>query len=261
MDYLTKYAITAAVPDITAPTIAKLFVNKVFCLGGRPRVLLSDRGKNFLSPIVSGVCEILQSKKVSTSSYHPQSNGLCERFWGSLKQMLRMYIDDQSNWDEMLDLVTYSYNTGARSSNGFSPFELLFGTKPRVPLDNLLVPPQRELVGAPELVQKLAKHLKKIQNTAKQVNDTKRETAKVKYDNSAKELKLKIGDQVLMKIERSEMGVARKLAPFWDGPHRVVYAPQNSPNVILRFYDDPDGKYDKVHVNRLKKFEERPTAE
>lgn len=47
IDYLTKYAITAAVPDITATTIVRVFVNKVFCLVGPPRVLLSDREKNY----------------------------------------------------------------------------------------------------------------------------------------------------------------------------------------------------------------------
>ncbi len=53
------------------------------------------------------------------------------------------------------------------------------------------------------------------------------------------------------------MGISRKLAPSWDGPHRVIHAPFNAPNVFLCLYDDPDGTYEKVHMQRLKRYTER----
>ncbi len=55
---------------------------------------------------------------------------------------------------------------------------------------------------------------------------------------------------------RYQVGVSRKLAPSWECPHHVVYAPFNAPNVILRLYGDPEGTYEKVHMQRLKKYTE-----
>lgn len=71
LDYLTKCAEAFAVPDQTAETIARLLVNEIFCRHGASEHLLSDRGANFLSELVQGVCK-LSIKKVNTSGYHPQ---------------------------------------------------------------------------------------------------------------------------------------------------------------------------------------------
>ncbi|MCP3666838.1 MAG: DDE-type integrase/transposase/recombinase, partial [Gammaproteobacteria bacterium] len=142
IDYKTRYAFTEALSETSAATIARVFLDKVICVVGPPRLLLSDRGSNFLSEILTEVCNLLQTRCCTTTAYHPQTNGKCERFWGSIKSMLKMYVDsDQQNWCEMLSLVTYSYNTGVRSSTSFSSYELLFGFPPHVPLDNLLIPP------------------------------------------------------------------------------------------------------------------------
>ena len=58
--------------------IARLLVNEIIARHGAPRVLLSDRGTNFLSKLVAEVCKIFQIQKVNTSSYHPQTDGLVE---------------------------------------------------------------------------------------------------------------------------------------------------------------------------------------
>ncbi len=198
IDYLTKYAVTVAIPDGTATTIARAFVTSVFSVFGPPTVLLSDKGANFLSPIVTEVCKLLWSQRATTSGYHPATNGLCERFWSSLKTMLRMYVnEDQDNWDEMLPLVTYSYNMGMRSSTGYTPYELVFGHQPHLPIDLLLIPRQDEMSESPELVQKLAAHLKKIQNVAKSVNKMAQTKMKIRYDANTKDQNFAQGDLVL----------------------------------------------------------------
>ncbi len=173
--------------------------------------------------------------------------------------MLRMYVnEDQDNWDEILSLVTYSYNTGIRSSTGFCPFEILFGHKPRLPIDLLLVPPSAELSSAPELEQKLANRIRKIQTIAGKVNKTSQAKMKERYDAKTRPISFKQGDLVLRKIQRYEPGTSRKLSACWDGPHRVVYAPRDSPTVIIHLFDDPDGAHDKLNVMLLKKYTERP---
>ena len=67
-------------PSVKAPVIARLFIDEIISRHGAPRVLLSDRGTNFLSKVVAEVCKIFQIQKVNTSSYHPQTDGTVERF-------------------------------------------------------------------------------------------------------------------------------------------------------------------------------------
>ncbi len=62
---------------------------------------------------------------------------------------------------------------------------------------------------------------------------------------------------VLQKLVRYQSGPSRKLAPTWEVPHRVVYAPTGAPTVILRLFDDPSGKHDRVHITKLKKYVQR----
>ena len=65
----------------------------MICHHRAPECLLSDRGMNFLSELVTEVCRLLQIKKVNTSGYHPQTDGLVERFHQTLMSMLSKYVE------------------------------------------------------------------------------------------------------------------------------------------------------------------------
>ena len=80
MDYLTKWPEVFAVPDQMALTIARLLVEQVISRHGVPSQLLSDRGLAFLSNLVQEVCAVMRMKKINTTAYHPQTDGLVERF-------------------------------------------------------------------------------------------------------------------------------------------------------------------------------------
>ena len=80
MDYLTKWPEAFATADQTAETIARLFVEQIVCRHGIPQELLSDRGPNFLSTLMQEVCWLLKVKKLNMSGYHPQTDGLVEKF-------------------------------------------------------------------------------------------------------------------------------------------------------------------------------------
>ncbi|MCP3663854.1 MAG: transposase family protein, partial [Gammaproteobacteria bacterium] len=255
VDYLSRWAITIAVPEASSETIAQHFIEKVVCIFGPPSVLLSDRGANFISQVVTEVCRMLKTQKTATTSYHPQTNGKCERFWGALKTMLKMYVDeDQSTWDRMLPFVMYAYNTGLRSGTGFSPYEVLFGKKPRLPIDNMLLPPKRELKTLPEYVQEVAKRIETVKKVAAKISETQQVKSKERHDRKSRLKRFQVGDLVLIRVECFAAGTSKKLSAFWDGPHRVVYAPVDAPTVIVRMFDDPEGKYDRVSVQRVKKY-------
>lgn len=92
-DYCFRWVECFAVPNIEAVTIADLLVKEIISRHGAPRTLLSDRGSNFLSSLVKEVCFLMNTHKVFTTSYRPQTDGLVERFNGTLAQCISMYVD------------------------------------------------------------------------------------------------------------------------------------------------------------------------
>jgi transposase InsO family protein len=103
MDYLTKWPEAFAIPDQKAETVAKLFVEQIVCRHGTPEELLSDRGTNFLSSVIQEVCQLLNIKKINTSGYHPQTDGLVEKFNSTLIQMIaKSCTVSDRDWDNHL---------------------------------------------------------------------------------------------------------------------------------------------------------------
>ena len=106
MDYLTKWPEVFATPDQTSLTIAELLVNNVISRHGVPAELLSDRGTAFLSKIMIDVYKLLGIKKANTTAYHPQTDGLVERFHRTLTDMLAKRI--QRSGKEQLLYVLFA---------------------------------------------------------------------------------------------------------------------------------------------------------
>jgi len=87
VDYLTRWPEAFAIPDQKAETIAKMFVNNIMCRHRIPEELLSDCGTNFLSTLIQEVFKLL-GVKISTSGYHPQTDGLVEKLNSTLINMI-----------------------------------------------------------------------------------------------------------------------------------------------------------------------------
>ena len=99
-------------------------------------------GPNFLSKLVAEVCKIFQIQKVNTSSYHPQTDGLVERFNSTLCQSLSMYVArNQKDWDDFIPLILFAHRTSISEAIGDSPFSCLYGREPRLPVDVKFLPP------------------------------------------------------------------------------------------------------------------------
>lgn len=147
IDHQTRYAETKAVPTATATDVAQFLLDQIILKHGAPRELLTDRGRAFVSRVIS---EILRSCSIihkPTTAYHPQANGLTERLNRTLANMLAMYVSsDHSNWDAALPFITFAYNSSRQDTTGFSPFFLLYGREPALLIDSLLpFPPDSTL--------------------------------------------------------------------------------------------------------------------
>ena len=87
MDFLTRYPEAIPLRKTDATTVAKALCD-FFTKMGIPREILSDRGSNFLSKVMKAMSSILGIKQIATSPYHPQCDGMLERFHGTLKSMI-----------------------------------------------------------------------------------------------------------------------------------------------------------------------------
>ncbi|GFT56380.1 hypothetical protein TNCV_1388901 [Trichonephila clavipes] len=92
-DYSTRYAITKALPTAEVYEIAKFLLEEIVLRHGAPRVIITDRGAVFRSRLVSSLVDLCNIDHRFTTAYHPQTNGLTERFNKTLADMLSMYVD------------------------------------------------------------------------------------------------------------------------------------------------------------------------
>ena len=127
-------------PNQEAETVAKKLVDEFICRFSIPKQLHSDQGRQFESQLVTQVCKLLHIAKSRTTPYHPQSNGLIERFNRTLIQLLATCTEEHPfHWEEYLCKVCMAYNTSKQSTTGYSPFYLMFGRNARLPIDVMYV--------------------------------------------------------------------------------------------------------------------------
>ena len=145
---------------------------------GIPRRLHNDQGANFVLKIIKQLCKSHGIAKSRTSLYHPERDEATERMNRTLLSMLRT-LDDTSktDWKAHLDRLMYAYTT-PHSSTGFSPYYLMFGRMPNLPVDALL--PQQPFTG--NYLDQLKHRLKEAYKTAMQKNDNTRANQKRYYD-------------------------------------------------------------------------------
>ena len=106
-----------------------------------PEALLSDRGTNLLSHLMMDLCKLLGLKKLNTTAYHPQCDGMVERFNWTLKTMLRKHAATFGNqWDRYLPGLLWAYRNTLHESTGEKPSFLLYGLDSRSPTKAAFIP-------------------------------------------------------------------------------------------------------------------------
>jgi hypothetical protein len=99
---------------------------------GVPSVITSDRGSQFTSAVWSGLCKLLGVEHITTTAYHPQSNGMVERAHRQVKDALRARAAGV-NWLEHLPWVLLGLRAAPKEDSGISSAELVFGAPVTLP--------------------------------------------------------------------------------------------------------------------------------
>ena len=136
IDHFTRWAEVYAIKNQEATTVSKKLVDEMFCRFSPPEQLHSDQGRQFESELLAEVCSLLKVRKSHTTPYHPQGNGMVERFNRTLLSMLATVTHDHpGDWEQHIRKVCLAYVSSVHSATGFSPFFLMFGREAKLPVD------------------------------------------------------------------------------------------------------------------------------
>ena len=133
----TKWVESEPLKDKSAKEVAK-FLHRLICRHGCFDIEISDQGREFVTKISSELHSLTGVEHRMTSAYHPQCNGLTEKQNQTTQNMLLQYLDNQEEWADILDSVLFAYRTSKHASTGYSPFFLLYGRQPKLPVELLI---------------------------------------------------------------------------------------------------------------------------
>lgn len=253
VDCATRFPEAVPLRSIDSTTVAESLVT-IFSRVGIPKEVISDQGRQFVSDLMGEVHRLLTTRPVFTAPYHPQANGICERFNGVLKNILRkVCLSHPRRWHLYIAPALFAVREMPHSSLKFSPFELLYGRRVRGPLTIL-----RELWSNQQIntdirtiyqyVFELRNRLEDAARIAAQNAEISGKVYKQYFDRTARTRSLKIGEEVLLLLPTSH----NKLLMQWRGPFTIVDKRNDVDYVI-----NVRGKLRLYHINMLKKFERR----
>jgi transposase InsO family protein len=243
-DHFTRHVTAIALPNCTAETTAQTLFNEYFCKYGIPSVILSDQGSHFRNQLMDNIQKLIGYNHIYSTPYHPQTNGIVERFNSTFVPQISKLQDTQdNNWDEYLQAVVFAYNTGIHKTTRYSPYELLYGRPPRLPID---ARPTHFTFNRPnDYFEQLKRTLRIYHQSAKHNIIQQQQMNKEWYDRNRLDPHYQIGDKVLTRI----YGLRGKLDPKFSITPRIIIHAQH-PIYIVE--DETTQVQSQVHVGDLR---------
>ena len=203
-NHFTRYTQAYVTPNQTAPVVAKTLWEQFLTHYGWPSKILTDQGKSFENNLFRELCALAQVQKLRTTPYRPQSNGSCKRFNQTLIRMLGtppQYA--KRNWSEWVYSLMHAYNATVSQATGLSPFYLMYGRYPILPIDVefRVTLPDLTAKKRQNFAEKLKARLKWAFKVARETNDKEAARHKRYYDQEYKCMKIEPGDLVLVRVK------------------------------------------------------------
>ena len=245
-DVFSKFTLAIPTKDQKATTVAKALVRNWFQYFGVPSRLHSDQGRNFESSVVSELCKLYGISKSRTTRYYPQGNSQCERYNRTMHSLLATLPPEKKlNWPEFLPELAYMYNCTPHSSSGYSPYYLMFGRDPHLPVDIVLGLTSETYNTTEDWLQQHTTNLRLASEMAR-FNLYKAALSRQKTFNlKAKDAPLQIGARVLV---RHRVLGRNKIQDHWQAiPYKVVNKLRDNVYTVQL----ADGTGPELNLNRL----------
>lgn len=136
LDYYSKWTESYPMLNMEASTVGRLMVEEFISRFSIPQKIHSDHGRQFTSKLFLEMCRLLQIKKRRTTPYHPESDGMVERFNRTLCTMLSAFVEDNHrDWDLQPPYLMMAYRAAEHETMGMSPNIMMLGRETSTPLD------------------------------------------------------------------------------------------------------------------------------
>ena len=211
-DYLTKWPEASAKSAADANTVVEFIYENIICRHGCPKYILSDRGSHFRNKVVDGLMNKFEIKHLLSTPYHPQTNGLVERFNKTLCESIAKTTENLQEWDTVINSVLFAYRTAKNSTTKYTPFYLTYGREARLPIT----------IFENETLELNLEDLEINQQKAKENVTKAQENQKRRHDSKIKKpIDYQIGDKVLLYEAAKEKTWTGKLEDKWKGPFYI----------------------------------------
>ncbi|KAK4472135.1 hypothetical protein MN116_000433 [Schistosoma mekongi] len=230
VDRFTRWPEAIPLKDITTETIARAFVERWIANFGCPSTITTDRGRQFESGLFHSLTKLLGATRFRTTAYHPQSNGLVERFHRQLKASLS--ATNMPQWTEALPLVLLGIRCMVKEDVGCSVSELVYGTTLRLPGEFVEAASTSTNLDINSYVNRLTNAMRSVKpvQTRQQSTDTFIQPA------------LKYSTHVFVRRD----ALRRPLDATYEGPYKVLKRE-------TKYYTiDKNGHEENVSIDRLK---------
>ena len=219
VDHFTRYAQAYPTRNKSSVTAARILFNEYIPRFGIPARILSDQGKEFDNSLFQHLGKFCGLTRSRTSPYHPQTNGTCERMNSTLLQMLRTLPEsDKNKWPDKLNQLIFAYNCTNHSTTRCSPYFLLFGREPLLPLDFFLCGTSKRTLKARryrDFVEEWEKRMSEAYSLVQERCKAAKERSEARWKKRLIATQLKVGDKVLVSNKR-EQGGPGKIRARWE---------------------------------------------
>ena len=247
VDVSTRFANAIPLKTLTAEESLVGFINFHCYKYGFPGEITTDCGRQFTSKLFKDFCSENNIKLINTAPYHPQSNGVVEKFNGTISNMIKhTCVNDLRNWDEHIHKLLFSYNRAVRNGTQFSPFDIIFSYDVREPFSKINSETDVESVNVEDFVNNARLNADDNRNLAVKNLKVSQTKNKISYDKDKVERAFQVHDLVLLKKLTNKGG---KMLPRWHGPYPVIEVVSNT-NYRIRI-KNKDFTY---HIDLLKLY-------
>src|SRR6266542_2030420 len=130
IDYFSRWPEARSLKIANADTVVTFLYEEIICRFEAPRILQSDRGTHFVNEVIQKLTKRFRVRHSLSSSYHPQSNGLVERFNKTLCEGIAKVAEELGSWDQYIQPILFAYRTKELRISKQSPYKLVYGKEP-----------------------------------------------------------------------------------------------------------------------------------
>ena len=256
-DHFTRYAQAFVTTNQQTNMVIKVFIDQFVVHYGWPEKILTDQGTCFEAKLFKDLCDEAKIRKMRTTPYHPMGNGQPERFNRTLLTMIGTLPNvEKANWQSWVNHLTHAYNCTKSQVTGFSPYFLMFGREPRIPVDKAfeVTFPFRQEKNMADYVHHLRERLQWAYKIAKDHIDKDVARRKLYYGRKYHCMEIIPGDIVL--VRQKVFGTDHKIADQWEPPvYKVLERHEDGPVfTVQRIGPGSDKTIRNLHRNMLYPF-------